>query len=98
MVMVTLLSSGLILAPLLINEILRTRMNESVQQAILLAQISNMYDFDGRRPRAAAQALPLIGFEIATAEAPEPMQSWLVMDPSPRKPVRVVNLADITQW
>ena len=72
MVMVTLLSSGLILAPLLINEILRTRMNESVQQAILLAQISNMHDFDGRRPRAATQALPLIGFEIATAEAPEP--------------------------
>ena len=41
MVMVTLLSSGLILAPLLINEILRTRMNESIQQAILLAQKSH---------------------------------------------------------
>jgi signal transduction histidine kinase len=89
---------GLILSPFLVNEMVRTRMNEAVQQAIMLAQISHMHDFEGRRPKHATQALPLIGFEIAMAESTRPMQSWLVMEPRPTKPVRIFNLKDMGQW
>lgn len=89
---------GLLLSPFLVNEMVRTRMNEAVQQAIMLAQLSPMHDFEGRRPQSATQALPLVGFEIATAEATRPMQSWLVMQPSPRKPVREFDLRQMGEW
>ena len=89
---------GLVLSPFLINEMMRTRMNEAVQQAIMLAQISHMHDFEGRRPQSATQALPLVGFEIATAEATRPMQSWLVMQPTPQKPVQAIDLRQMGEW
>lgn len=93
-----LMASGLMLSPFLVTEMVRTRMNEAVQQAIMLAQISHMHEFAGRRPNVATQALPLVGFEIATAEAATATQSWLVMQPSPRAAVRTVNLADMNAW
>lgn len=98
LVMLTLMVSGLVIAPLLINVMLRVRMNEAVQQAIMLAQISHMHEFEGRRPEVATRALPLVGFEIATAEASKPMLTWLVVNPSPRASVRTVNLVELSQW
>ena len=98
MAMLALMLSGFLLSPILVNETLRTRMNEAVEQAIMLAQITHMHEFEGRRPDEATQALPLVGFEIATAEAGAPMLTWLVMKPKPSKPVRVVNLAGMGKW
>lgn len=89
---------GLILSPFIVSEMVRTRMNEAVQQAAMLAQLSPMHDFEGRRPQSATQALPLIGFEIAMAEASRPMQSWLVMEPAPRTPVRSFDLVNMSEW
>ena len=82
-VLLTLLSVSFFLTPVLLVDILEKRLNQSLEQAAMLAQISDMHSLEGRRPEQATQALPLVGFDISTAEAPMPMRVWLVRSPPP---------------
>ncbi len=93
-----LLVVGLAASPFWLNEMVGTRLNQAVEQAHLLSQVSEMHRLEGRRPEKATQALPLVGFSITTAEAAMPMQTWLLRAPSARQPVRHINIDEVTAW
>lgn len=82
-----------VLGPVYLTDLSKRTAARSVKQASNLAQLSGVYDLDGRRTATETEALMLAGFERATAEMPIPSRVWLVMTPPPQEPVATLDLS-----
>ena len=82
-----------VLGPVYLTDLSKRTAARSVEQASNLAQLSGVYDLEGRRAAAETEALMLAGFERATAEMPIPSRVWLVMTPPPQEPVATLDLS-----
>lgn len=78
--------------PYIIGEWTNRTMRETVAQAGVLAQITEMQDLTGRRAMQETRALRMAGFELHTAEAAAPSLVWLVASPQPQPEFEEIDL------
>ena len=78
--LINIVGFGLII-PYIVGEWVNRTMRETVAQAAVLAQITEMQDLTGRRAMKETRALRMSGFDIQRAEAKQPTLVWLVASP-----------------